>query len=660
MKRFYVVCTGVTLVLVGITAFFRSEPTKFYGIADTKETILNADAPVAIKKISVVQGQTVDVGDTLVILERPELDLKLSEISHMLSEYKARKTYQTTSSLSEKRKIQAEQVERVNEINAKIRELEAQYEMNKKLVAELRSVKKEDEKEDDSMSHPILTQIKSLRHLLESARNPTQIQIERINKQLSNTDDPLGAQVQRLSDELSLLQQEKEKLIMCAQISGMIGTVKFKEGEKVSPFDTILTLHAAAPSYVKGYIHENVYSHVTVGDTVTVKSFADAKQGVSGQVVGVGSRIVDYPERLRKRQDIPIWGREVIIKIPENNSFLLGEKVLISVMQKKKFHFPLVHHLMVPDIHAAELPRESHAENKLRDITIQKGLSATPLEASGLCYLPDVKLYLLASDDTDSKRPVLFLMNPDGHITGATQVRGLKRINDIEGITQDREGFLYLLASQSYNRKGKQATERKLFVRLKRSGTTLALDKSAMLFDALIDAAGKNNKSEWGTFLLKAAREKSIDIEGVTFLDDTLLLGFKNPRMGSNAVILSITQPGSLFSSGKLEKDQIQVWRKMKIVDDSTGTFCGVSDLCWHENRLYGVSTGVRTSHGLTEDVGVFWSVAEGNGQPERFKFFRNRKPEGLAFNSDRNEFCLVFDNGSKKPSQMMIVKVSL
>ena len=51
---------------------------------------------------------------------------------------------------------------------------------------------------------------------------------------------------------------------------------------------------------------------------------------VEGDVVGVGSRIVEYPVRLRKRQDIQIWGREVLIKIPENNAFLLGEKVRIS------------------------------------------------------------------------------------------------------------------------------------------------------------------------------------------------------------------------------------------------------------------------------------------------------------------------------------------
>jgi len=341
MKRFYVICAGITGVLIGITAYFQSEPTKFYGIADTKETIINSDASVEVKKITVVQGQSINAGDTLAILERPELVMKINEISHMLSEYKARKVLATNISISEKRKIIAEQEEKTNEITAQIRELEAQYEMNKKLVAELRSVKKNELELDDSSTHPILAQIQSLREQLAISKNPSNIEIERITKQLmgGGMDDPLEVQVQRLSDELALLEQEKQKLVMVSPIHGMIGTVKFKAGERVSPFDTIITLHAESPSYIKGYIHENVYSMVTVDDIVTAKSASEEKAGIKGVIVGVGSRIVDYPERLRKRQDIPIWGREVLIKIPENNSLLLGEKVLITVPGKKKQRF---------------------------------------------------------------------------------------------------------------------------------------------------------------------------------------------------------------------------------------------------------------------------------------------------------------------------------
>jgi multidrug resistance efflux pump len=206
----------------------------------------------------------------------------------------------------------------------------------------LRSLKAESIDENDS-TNPILAQIKGLKQLLESAKNPAQTQIDFFGSTLTTSNDPIQAQVSRYADELDLLLEKQRQLVKKAPIGGMIGMVKYKAGERVSPFDTILTLHAAAPSFVNGYIHENVYSRVTAGDTVEVRSFADDKHAVRGQVLNVGSRIVDYPMRLRSRQEIPIWGREVIIKIPDENRFLMGEKVLISVLDKKKrWIFPLI------------------------------------------------------------------------------------------------------------------------------------------------------------------------------------------------------------------------------------------------------------------------------------------------------------------------------
>lgn len=338
MKRFYVVCTGVGVVLFGITSFFRHEPTKFYGIADTKETVINANGSVEIKQLPVVQGQTVKTGDTLVVLDRPELTLKINEITHMLNESTLRTKRDKVATSSELKKMRAEQTERINEIQTKISELEAEYRMKKELVATLRnrSLKDEMAEDGDSSKNPYLAQIKNLRELLEVAKAPLQARIDLYTKLSKAGNTPDQAQMLRLKTELDLLKKEKDKLIICAGQNGVIGSVNYKEGEKASAFDTILTLHEAAPSYIKGYIHENVYSHVAVGDTVTVISFSDEKQNVRGEVVGVGSRIVDYPVRLRKRQDIPIWGREVTIKIPDENSLLLGEKVLISVRNKKK------------------------------------------------------------------------------------------------------------------------------------------------------------------------------------------------------------------------------------------------------------------------------------------------------------------------------------
>jgi hypothetical protein len=78
-----------------------------------------------------------------------------------------------------------------------------------------------------------------------------------------------------------------------------------------------------------GYIHENVYHRVMEGEKVVVSSITGRRSSVTGRVTGVGARIVAFPERLQKRPELPLWGREVQIQIPEKNTFLLGEKVLI-------------------------------------------------------------------------------------------------------------------------------------------------------------------------------------------------------------------------------------------------------------------------------------------------------------------------------------------
>jgi HlyD family secretion protein len=75
---------------------------------------------------------------------------------------------------------------------------------------------------------------------------------------------------------------------------------------------------------------------VKVGQQVRIESLTEPKVTLIGTVTGVSSRIVEYPVRLRKISDLQMWGRQIIIKIPENNRLLMGEKVIISFMNQKK------------------------------------------------------------------------------------------------------------------------------------------------------------------------------------------------------------------------------------------------------------------------------------------------------------------------------------
>ncbi len=331
MKVLYFVILGVLVVIVAISFVLKGESTHFYGIAETREIVVNSGNSVEIKKIHVVQGQVINEGDTLAELNRPELTLKINEIAHQFDRLKAQKLADASLSRSQIRQLEAQQETKVNEIKSQIRQLEAQYELNKKLASELKSIKKSNIGRPDAQeSNPIKIKIESLKRELELALHPSQIKIESLKSGLYSSGDPAIIQVQQLENELKLLLEEKRKLVKFAWINGIIGSVNFREGEKVSPFSPIVTLHTKSPSYIKGYIHEEVYNKIAIGQKVDILSMTDKSNRIEGEVVGVGSRIVEYPIRLRKRQDIQIWGREVVLRIPPENTFLLGEKVLIT------------------------------------------------------------------------------------------------------------------------------------------------------------------------------------------------------------------------------------------------------------------------------------------------------------------------------------------
>ncbi|HEX3019772.1 MAG TPA: hypothetical protein VHP36_05705 [Chitinispirillaceae bacterium] len=662
MKIFYSASICVLLALIIMTLIIRSEPDKFYGIAETKETIINADEPVEVEKINVIQGQKVSIGDTLVILYQPELNIMINEIAHTLDEYRAQHKFQTSFSLSEMEKYKAEQAERVNEITAEIQELETQYEMNNKLVDELRSVKKVKRADNDSLN-PILTQIRSLKRLLKSARQTPQVEISRLSRDLTRTEDPIVAQVLRYEQELALLNKRRNDLVKTSQINGIIGMVKFKNGEKVSPFDTILTLHMGFPSYVKGYIHEDLFSRISIGDSVLVHSVSNGKKNMMGRVMGVGSRIIEYPQRLWRQIDIPIWGREVIIKLPENNSLVLGQKVLISLLNKKFFFNCFANVKISTPTFADEISKTKNinaSTSQITSITIDPTLSATPLEASGVTYFDDLKSFLIISDDTERKRPDLFLMDTTGRITLRTSIKGLDKINDMESVFYYKPNHLYILCSQSYNKNDKQPESRMLFVRSRRNGSSFEFEAGVNLFDLLLTAASETPSEKWADFIIKSDRDKTVDIEGMLVFKDTLLLGFKNPKLENRAVILSVTNFNSVLNTGKLSSHHVSIWRILPLYDTATGTFCGISDLTTHGDYLYGVSTGVSLKNGINEDVGLLWKYSPLSDSITIIRNFTGIKPEGITVFDNPPRFCIVFDNGTKNPSQFLIGKVSL
>jgi HlyD family secretion protein len=341
IKYFYAALIVVVVSLIVITMRLRSEATQFTGIADAKEIVVNVQSAVEIKDIRVSPGQIVKEGDTLaevsnVGFNNQEIDTRIAVLAHEIEEYKARKNAISKLTFSERRQQKLEVEDKKAEIKAELQELESQYEVNQSLLTDLKSINKELTSVDNTSKkkNPILSKIEFLKKELKRIDDSSLITMSRARDELSLDGDPIVEQIKQREVELSLLQESKKEFAITARISGVIGSVAYKSGEKANEFDTIMTLHATAPSFVRGFIHENTYSQIHVGQKVLVTSQDVKKVKIDGEVIGVGSRIVEYPIRLRKYPDLVMWGREVQVKIPEINKLLLGERVMITPIGK--------------------------------------------------------------------------------------------------------------------------------------------------------------------------------------------------------------------------------------------------------------------------------------------------------------------------------------
>ena len=331
IKLLYIVWFCCVAALVAVSRDNGRDVATFFGIAETREIVVNAEKAVEVRKVHVVPGQLVDTGQLLVALDRPELTRRINEISNQIDKLKAQQLVNAADVQARINELEAQKKANAAELQHRIAQLNNKHQINKDLTAGLRSIEQDkDAKTQNGRRSPLQVQAESLKKELELETRLTELKTKTLKETLNSSRAAGSIQLKGLEEELNLLHAEKKDLLKHSPITGVIGSVNFKQGEKVSPFDPILTVHSRSPAYVEGYIHENVYSRISVKDRVRVVSMANNSAATIGEVVGVGARIVEYPLRLRKRPDIQMWGREVQILIPPENRFLLGEKLIIT------------------------------------------------------------------------------------------------------------------------------------------------------------------------------------------------------------------------------------------------------------------------------------------------------------------------------------------
>ena len=362
MKKINLIYLAFIPVLIGIFYInwnYARHTVVFYGFAENKETEINHEHPVQVNKIYVTPGQFVNKGDLLLEATHSKFDLRMNDLTHDIQAMELQIKERRADILRSIREKETERETKIKEVELSIQKLESEIKLNQSLLKDLKSI----ETKNTHTLSPSEIKLSNLQKEKELIENSFNVQIQLLKDELATVSAPRKVQMNKMEQEKNYYEEELKKLAIHAPKDGLIGNIHCLEGENKSSFSTLITFYERNPTLVKGYVHENLIVHVEVGDTLEVSSSLHPEHRRYGTVVGLGSRIVEVPERLRKIPAIKTYGREVLIQIPPDNPFLQKEKVVLNFLNPEE-----IKPLKIPSI----LNNSPSSDSEIKEAVLQQ------------------------------------------------------------------------------------------------------------------------------------------------------------------------------------------------------------------------------------------------------------------------------------------------
>lgn len=325
----YLVFIVLGFFLFQISKNWHNASPFFYGFAENKETEINLDQEVQINTIYVTPGEEVSAGQLLMEVQQASIDLKINTAHFDLEQTGVLAEKQEQQILDKIAQLEALKTKKTNLTEAQIQQINKISNAKQSLINDLESITISTL--SDSLSST-QQEIELLQNNLDQEIRIIDVEVQQLKTQLKTIRRPTDIAQQKLQQEMLFHKEEQEKLMIYAPTDGLIGNIHCKKGEYINAFTTLITFYERNPTIVKGFIHESLLLQVKIGDSLTVVSSLHPSHQIKGTVIGLGSRIIEIPERLRKIPELKTYGREVLIEIPPQNPFLQKEKVMLNAL----------------------------------------------------------------------------------------------------------------------------------------------------------------------------------------------------------------------------------------------------------------------------------------------------------------------------------------
>ena len=177
-------------------------------------------------------------------------------------------------------------------------------------------------------------------------------------------------------------------------------------------------------------------------------------------------------------------------------------------------------------------------------------------EPSAIQQLPDGR-FLVVEDEKEHPLSLVTL-GADGSVAHTPLKPGLLqmfsefwKLDDLEGLTLDRNGFVYAITSHSRNDEGEEKKSREKLVRFRIEGEQVS---SPMVVGGLKRALTARHPVLAEAAKLREVKTRGgLNIEALEMTPDQqrLLVGLRSPLNAGRAIIASIDNPTAIFEAGE-------------------------------------------------------------------------------------------------------------
>ncbi len=672
--NFYTLLWLVAVVIAGYLFYNSQINLSYLGVVEKRVHFLGPQESGKIFTMLAEVGEEVEKGQVLAYLDMSDLKVSLELLKNEFDEISKLNQSQKNLNTIELQRIrmQAENeyaalLERFSLIESNIVELNGLNEEIKRLQGAkdaglgynrslpdliirrdaLEGYLKEQRLEFNRLSHK-LQDIRESREQFESADVDNQTK----SLMLEQLEYP-----ESIRREIAFTEHRMEMRTIYSPCDGFVTDILAQPGNVIQDFDSLIVVEESKPQFMTVYLSEKSKITPEVGCEVKINSARKTDYNTTGQIKFVHPGFEKTSGRLTFRGQ-SFWARRIRVELPEAHQLLPGELVTVRISRHKKQTKQQIANLQAAE--QAEVLDKLYPGHypALNEMHVPESIwKMSRFEPSGIVWVPEIEKYLIVSDDTgieDTKSdhaPYVFLMDEKGVVeTQPFRLSGIHQVNDLESVTSIGNNQYIFCSSQNISKRGKRPQNREYLLLVERNNSGFKVIKKVNLLSLIERSYSSAEQAQLGLIRKEKDGRLIINIEGIAFQDNTLLIALKEPSLNGRAILLQLSDMESIFDIQRLYSNQLSLFGTVNL-GSYKGKSATFSDIhIKSDGVIYALSTIADVSDDI--QMGTFHRIekqSNGKLKADAIARFPNMKPEGICLDPYQ-QFFVVVDCDNRTP----------